>query len=199
MFGEDHIRKSLGVVCGIFCVMTLVGCQPRSKEAILQRLKGLGHGAYLFGQVATWVHKENPNMDDPSNWLKKVYDHTGVMPAYGCLTYDFNKAFTDMQRNEGVKQMWDRGLLVGVYTFWVNPCGGHPTAPVKIEPIFAPASNPVKDNFYQQMDRMAANLQWLKERRIVVVYTPFVELDDPNKWHAKEGGEKRHPALSAGP
>ncbi len=26
------------------------------------------------------------------------------------------------------------------------------------------------------MDRMAANLQWLKERGIVVVYTPFVEL-----------------------
>jgi hypothetical protein len=37
------------------------------------------------------------------------------------------------------------------------------------------------------MDRMAANLQWLKARGIVVVYTPFVELDDRNKWHAKDG------------
>jgi hypothetical protein len=37
------------------------------------------------------------------------------------------------------------------------------------------------------MDRMAANMQWLKDKGITVIYTPFVELDDRNKWHAKEG------------
>ena len=36
---------------------------------------------------------------------------------------------------------------------------------------------------------MAANLQWLKDRGIPVVYTPFVESDDRNKWHAKQGSE----------
>ena len=36
---------------------------------------------------------------------------------------------------------------------------------------------------------MAANLQWLKDRKIAVVYTPFVESDDQNKWHAKKGSE----------
>jgi len=37
------------------------------------------------------------------------------------------------------------------------------------------------------MNRMADNLQWLKDREIPVVYTPFVESNDRNKWHAKEG------------
>ena len=36
---------------------------------------------------------------------------------------------------------------------------------------------------------MAANLQWLRERGIPVVYTPFVESDDRNKWHAKQGSD----------
>ena len=46
---------------------------------------------------------------------------------------------------------------------------------------------------------MAANLQWMKDRGITVVYTPFVESDDRNKWHAKQGSECHHPALPAGP
>ena len=36
---------------------------------------------------------------------------------------------------------------------------------------------------------MAANLKWLKDQGIPVVYTPFVESDDRNKWHAKGGPE----------
>jgi mannan endo-1,4-beta-mannosidase len=36
---------------------------------------------------------------------------------------------------------------------------------------------------------MAANLAWLKERGVAVVYTPFVESDDRYKWHAKQGND----------
>ena len=69
----------------------LISCKAdRSKEEILIYLKSLGNGSYLFGQVATWVHNENPDMDHGSNWLKRVYDHTGKMPRYGCVTYDFH-------------------------------------------------------------------------------------------------------------
>ena len=140
--------------------------------------------------MATWVHNETPDMDDPSNWLRKVRDRTGLQPALGTLTYDFDDdPFADARWNEGVKQMWDRGLLVGVYTFFANPSGGRWNAPVKIDPIFAAGDSPEKTNFYRQMDRMAANLQWLKDRGIVVIYTPFVELDDQAKWHAKGGAK----------
>lgn len=169
-----------------------LNAQVRTKTEILNSLKGLGHGNYLFGQMATWVHGERPDLEHPSNWLKKVHHHTGILPAFGCLTYDFDDdPFTDAQWNEGVKQMWDRGLLVGVYSFFANPSAGKGkwSAPVQIDPIFAPEDNPIKANFYQQMDRMAANLRWLKARGIVVIYTPFVELDDRNKWHAKDGAK----------
>lgn len=160
----------------------------QTKEEVQDWLKGRGHGSYVFGQMATWVHNENPNMDHRSNWLKRVHDHTGIMPAYGCITYDFDDdPFPDAQWNEGVKRMWDRGLLVGVYSFFANPSGGRWNDPVQIDKVFAAENNPVKANFYAQMDRMAANLQWLKERDVVVVYTPFVELDDRNKWHSKDG------------
>lgn len=174
-------------VCFLLLAVPLA-VPAQTRQDVLSRLRGLGHGAYLFCQMATWVHNETPDMDHPSNWLKKVSDHTGVIPAYGCLTYDFDDdPFTDAQWNAGVKQMWDRGLLVGVYSFYANPSGGRWNDPVQIEPIFAPGENPVKTSFYRQMDRMAANLRWLKDRGVVVVYTPFVELDDRNKWHAKEG------------
>lgn len=181
------MKTLLELVLALLCTLSLAA-QAQTKQEVLQDLKHLGHGSYLFGQMATWVHNETPDLDHPSNWLKKVYDHTGIMPAYGCVTYDFDDdPFTDTRWNEGVKQMWDRGLLVGVYSFYANPCGGKWNEPVQLEPIFAPETSPVKANFYRQMDRMAANLAWLKSRGIVVVYTPFVELDDRNKWHAKEG------------
>ncbi|WCJ59833.1 glycosyl hydrolase [Fontisphaera persica] len=187
-----RFTPATGRVLPVFaCFMLLVMVLPsqaQNRQQILQYFKGLGHGSYLFGQMGTWVHGENPNMEHPSNWLKKVQQHTGILPAFGCLTYDLDdNPFTDAQWNEGVKQMWDRGLLVGVYTFWANPCGGRWNEPVQIAPIFAAGTNPVKTHFYRQMDRMAANLLWLKKQGITVIYTPLVESDDRNKWHAKEG------------
>jgi beta-mannanase len=85
--------------------------------------------------------------------------------------------------------MWDRGMIVGVFSFYANPTGRSWNDPLDIDPIFASEENPTKRNFYKQMDRMAANLQWLKDQGVPVVYTPFVESDDKNKWHAKEGNE----------
>jgi mannan endo-1,4-beta-mannosidase len=112
------------------------------------------------------------------------------MPRYGCVTYDFaDDPFPDSAWNNGVKEMWERGLIAGVFSFYANPAGKSWNDPVDIGLIFAPDDNPTRDNFYKQMDRMAGNMQWLKERRIPVVYTPFVESDDRNKWHAKEGPE----------
>ena len=166
------------------------GTQAQTKEEVLGYLKSLGNGSWMFGQMATWVHNENPDMDHPSNWLKKIYDHTGKMPAYGCITYDFDdNPFTDSEVNEGVKKMWDRGMITGVYNFFANPCGGSWRDTVTIDPIFATDDNPVKANFYNQMDRMISNLQWLQDRGITVIYTPFVELNDKNKWHAREGSK----------
>lgn len=186
--GLTRMLRPCLLFAGLLWLAIPLAAQVRTKAEILNGLQGLGHGSYLAGQMATWVHGEKPDMDHPSNWLKKTLDHTGILPAFGCLTYDFDdNPFTDAQWNEGVKQMWDRGLLLGVYTFFANPSGGRWNAPVQIDPIFAPEHNPVKAHFYQQMDRMAANLQWLRARGIVVVYTPFVELDDRNKWHAKGG------------
>jgi hypothetical protein len=119
-----------------------------------------------------------------------VYDHTGKMPRYGCVTYDFDdNPFSDSDWNKGVKKMWDRGMIVGVFSFYANPSGGSWNGPVDIDPIFVPGDNPTKQNFYNQMNRMATNLKWLKDQGIPVIYTPFVESDDKNKWHAKKGNE----------
>jgi hypothetical protein len=159
-------------------------------QDVLAYLKGLGHGSYLFGQVATWVHNENPDMDHATNWLKKVHDHSGKMPRYGCVTYDFHDdPFPDEAWNRGVKKMWDRGMIVGVFTFFANPSGRSWNDLINIDLIFAPGENSTKHHFYAQMDRMAANLQWLKDHGVPVVYTPLVESDDRNKWHAKQGSE----------
>jgi hypothetical protein len=162
----------------------------QSKEKVLAYLKGLGRESYLFGQVATWVHNENPDIDHPSNWIYKVHEHTGKLPRYGCLTYDFvDDPFSDAACNEGVQKLWDRGMIAGIYSFFANPSGGRWNDPCEIEKIWAPDDNAVKTNFQRQLDRMAANLQWLKDRGIPVIYTPFVESDDRNKWHAKQGSE----------
>ena len=83
--------KRIALVLLISFLFSPVACDARTPEAekVLATLKGFGNGSYLFGQMATWVHDENPDMDHPSNWLKKVVDHTGKMPRYGCVTYDF--------------------------------------------------------------------------------------------------------------
>jgi mannan endo-1,4-beta-mannosidase len=183
-----------GVINILALVLLLSGISLRlnsqNKEEVYNYLKSLGNGSYLFGQVATWVHNENPDMDHQTNWLKKVNDHTGKMPRYGCITYDYDdNPFTDADWNEGVKKMWERGLIPGVYNFFANPMGGKWRDTVSIDPIFDSGDNPIKSNWYKQMDRMANNMQWLKERGITVVYTPFVELNDKNKWHAREGSK----------
>lgn len=162
----------------------------QSRDEVYNYLRSLGNGSWLFGQVGTWVHNENPDMDNSSNWLNKVYTHTGKLPRYGCITYDFDDdPFTDSDWNNGVKKIWDRGMIAGVYNFFANPCGGSWRDTVIIDPIFSADDNAIKSNFYSQMDRMALNLQWLKDNGVPVVYTPFVELDDKNKWHAREGNK----------
>lgn len=162
----------------------------RARQKVLDFLQARGNGSYLFGQVGTWVHNENPDPDHASNWIHKVRDHTGFLPRYGCITYDFDdNPFPDSAWNAGVKKLWDRGLIVGVYTFFANPAGGRWNDPCDIQQIWAPGENAIKANFLAQLDRMAANLQWLGERGVAVVYTPFVESDDRNKWHAKQGSK----------
>jgi mannan endo-1,4-beta-mannosidase len=162
----------------------------KTKEDVFKYLRNLGSGSYLFGQMATWVHNENPDMDDSGKWLKKIYDNTGKLPRYGCITYDFDdNPYTDSEWNNGVKKMWNKGMIVGVYNFFANPSVGSWRDTVTIDPIFSPEDNPVKSNFYNQMDRMALNIQWMQDQGIPVVYTPFVELNDKNKWHAREGSK----------
>ncbi|HQH25739.1 MAG TPA: glycosyl hydrolase [Bacteroidales bacterium] len=185
------IRKSLHFLFTAALILILpAGGQSQSREEIIVYLKGLGNGSWMFGQMATWVHDENPDIDHPSNWIRKVYDHTGRKPRYACITYDFDdNPFPDSAWNEGVRKVWQEGMIPGVYNFFANPCGGRWNDPVKIDPVFDLNDNPVRSNFYAQMDRMVSNLRWLGDQGITVVYTPFVELNDRNKWHAKEGSK----------
>jgi mannan endo-1,4-beta-mannosidase len=170
--------------------LTVFQAGAQSKKKVLKYLKGLGHGSYLFGQVGTWVHNENPDIDNATNWINKVYSHTGKMPRYGCITYDFDdNPFTDAEWNNGARKMWEKGMIVGIYSWYANPAGGKWNDSLDIDPIFAKGDNPTKTDFYKQMDRMAINLKWLEDQKITVVYTPFVESNDRNKWHAKEGKE----------
>ncbi len=177
-------------IFGICLLAFPIRSQAQPADELLTYLKSLGNGSYMFGQVATWVHDEDPDMTHPSNWVKKVHDHTGIFPRYACITYDYHdNPFSDAEWNEGVKRLRDRGMIVGVFNFFANPSGGAWNDTCQIELIWAPGENAVKASFYKQLDRMAANLQWLKDRKIAVVYTPFVESDDQNKWHAKQGSE----------
>ena len=155
-------------------------------------LKSLGNGKYLFGQVGKWVHGEDPDIDDDGNWVKQVYNHTGKWPGHGVTTYDYkspNVSHSDADINSAVLEMWDRGIIPGVYTFWGHPGGKSWNNNMDIGLLFSEDSNPDKSNFYAQMDRMATNLQWLQDRGVPVIYTPLVESNDINKWHAKQGAE----------
>lgn len=184
--------KRFAILCTFLFSSFFVSAESNPSPAadVFAYLRSLGNGSYIFGQMATWVHNENPDMDHATNWLRKVYDHTGKMPRYGCVTYDFHdNPFSDSDWNQGVKKMWDRGMIVGVFSFYANPSGGSWNGPVAMDPIFAPGDHPTKRNFYAQMNRMAANLKSLKDQGVPVIYTPFVESDDRNKWHAKQGSE----------
>ena len=66
-------RKIVFVLLLAFFLMPCVG-ESKTPEAdkVLAYLKGLGNGRYMFGQMATWVNNENPDMDHPTNWPKKT-------------------------------------------------------------------------------------------------------------------------------
>jgi len=189
--GGRIARATAIVLAGACLVADILPCSAAdtgSAQDLLKTLRGLGNGRHLFGQVATWVHNENPDPDHPRNWVRKLQDQTGLLPGYACTTYDFeDDPFPDDAWNRGVKAIHDRGIIPGVFTFWSNPCGGAWNDPCPSEAILAAGDNPTKARFYAQMDRMAANLQWLETNGVAVVYTPFVESDDRNKWHAKQG------------
>src|SRR5690606_42030194 len=71
-----------------------------NKQEDLDYLKSLGNGKYLFGQVATWVHNENPDMVSERHWVHKVYEKTGHLPGLGVITYDFeDNPYTDAEWN----------------------------------------------------------------------------------------------------
>lgn len=183
---KNNFEKLFIIILLLLCISFHVHSQ--TKEEVFDYLRSMGNGTWLFGQVATWVHNENPDIDDDSNWIMKVYDHTGKYPRYACITYDFDDdPFTDEEWNQGVKKIWDNGMIPGIYNFFANPTAGKGNwrDSVRIAPIFARGNTPEKTSFYQQMDRMSANLKWLGGQGVVVVYTPFVELNDHNKWHAR--------------
>ena len=63
--------------------LLLISCKSTisTKEDVINYLKTFGNGSWMFGQVATWVHNENPNMDHPSNWLQKIYTLPADIPT----------------------------------------------------------------------------------------------------------------------
>jgi mannan endo-1,4-beta-mannosidase len=110
------------------------------------------------------------------------------MPKYGCITYDFDDdPFTDMEWNNGVKKMWERGMIPGIYSWFANPSGATFREHCDVDQIFTEGENPIKTNWYAQLDRMAENLKWLQDQGISVIYTPYVELDNRGKWFGTDG------------
>ncbi len=81
--------------------------------------------------------------------------------AYGCVR-DFDDDPFPSPPESGGKKMWDRGLNVGVFSFTPNPRRAV-NDPVDIDHLRS-GETPTKQHFYRQMDRMAANLQWLKDQ-----------------------------------
>jgi len=181
-----HRCKGIAAVVFLSCGGATM-CYALSPEAtaVLNYMKSCGNGKYIFGQQGTWVQQgENPDIDNSSNWVKKVYDATGKWPAYGCITYYLGHRDPNAD-NLGVQKMWDRGMIPGVWTMFPNPQTGGIDGPCDVSQIFSATSNSIKTNFYNSLDLMATQLQWLKDRNIPAVYNPCIELDQ--KWYNASG------------
>ena len=74
----EYVEKIKSKAFLISLFLMPVVCESRTPEAekVLTYLRGLGNGRYMFGQMATWVHNENPDMDRRTRpgiawmWLK---------------------------------------------------------------------------------------------------------------------------------
>jgi len=56
-------RIAFVLLLAFFLMPTVCESRAPQAEKVLSYLKGLGNGSYMFGQMATWVHNENPDMD----------------------------------------------------------------------------------------------------------------------------------------
>lgn len=64
--GAGRVGRKLAAVFLGWLVMVLASGADlaQSSQDLLATLRGFGHGKHLFGQVATWVHNENPDPDN---------------------------------------------------------------------------------------------------------------------------------------
>ena len=56
-------RIAFVLLLSLFLMPIMCESRTPSAEKVLTYLRSLGNGRYMFGQMATWVHNENPDMD----------------------------------------------------------------------------------------------------------------------------------------
>ena len=73
---SNSMRIAFALLLAFLLMPSVCESKTPQAEKVLTYLKSMGNGSYMFGQMATWVHNENPDMDHGTNWLRKVYAHT---------------------------------------------------------------------------------------------------------------------------
>ncbi|HEY4206367.1 MAG TPA: glycosyl hydrolase [Puia sp.] len=156
-----------------------VSSKGRDKKAILQYLSALPQknaGRVISGQFESWGSEVRP-LDDKENWLNIVYQKTGKWVGLVGAEYHNGQDVNYERPNQLFEDYWDQGGFCQLYLIMSNPAepgsfnGG---GKCDIQSVLNP-DHAYNRHFFNELDKVAAGLEELRKKGVVVFLNMFAE------------------------
>lgn len=130
----------------------------------------------ISGQFESWGSAVNP-LDDGDNFLNVVHKKTGQWVGLVGAEYHNGQQVNYSRPNRLFEAYWRQGGLCQLYLIMTNPAqpnsfngGGKCDIKLVLDP-----THPYHRHFFEELDEVAAGLQELQRRGVVVFLNPFAE------------------------
>jgi mannan endo-1,4-beta-mannosidase len=174
------IGQAITFVCAIACLQCNdAPAQTRDKKTILKYLSDLPHHnsrRVISGQFESWGFAVK-SLNDKKNYANIVRKQTGKWVGLVGAEYHNGREVNYEKPNQLFEEYWRQGGFCQLYLIMTNPAdpgsfnGG---GKCDIKSVLNP-SDSYNKYFYTELDKVAAGLQELQKKGVVVFLNPFAE------------------------
>lgn len=177
----------MGKIITLFFTLCLLGCwqttnpalPKRDKKAILRYLSELprkNSARVISGQFENWGSAVR-SLQDPENYVNIVKEKTGQWVGLVGAEYHNGQEVNWEKPNQLFEEFWRQGGFCQLYLIMTNPAdpgsfnGGGKCA---IKSVLDPR-HPYHNHFFTELDKVAAGLEELRKKGVVIFLNPFAE------------------------
>lgn len=179
----------------IFLMLSAIWVQSQNKQQVLDYIESISGKKIIAGQ-----HNKEPNAD-PAKWTDYIYETTGHYPGLWSGDFLFQQENIDNRWKmiKEAEQQWNNGALINL--MWHacppdmgEPCGWDPGLlnaqldDAQWEALITEGTE-LNNTWRKRMDDIAVYLQYLEDKRVVVMFRPFHEMNQGLFWWAGRKGE----------